>query len=489
MGKYSLLSRKQVYGKEQLKIFDQSCDISAYAPPFYLLTGGESFEEKDLFKEKYNGIYMLKDYDIKERKVLIVDRYDDLSTRPLDSKTCGIRPIISFSKYKRIPTNNGLIHINNDCIAEVEYGYFPTIIADENISRQLRSSLGTISNKYYIKNLNGDWFSNMYIYYLDGRKYVHYLSEPSLGQFGLKDCFIELKPVIWYVDISTDKIIMVSKNILQADIPRLSVDKFLNSVFAKNLEQCIEKVHDVTLSEIKDKIFGAIEDRIFKFLKLHNIHCHINQNGKSNIDEKSSNSVSKRESEIRKSILNNDACKNISSCHNNNPQISNLKSLGTDEDIIIEQQSNNTFYIDIIFNNEIYTIPLDDFIIRKIIQQDDVSILDESKKSVIRNCNNQEETFKINNALRRAYINCLSYLSKELKDYLRKYDRQFKYSDIDAVTSMKTMVNELAYIYYREYTSQNNDRDITHSTINSFRLDKGFNEEYYKKIEKVYFKK
>lgn len=190
MVKYSLLSRKQVYGKEQLKIFRQSCDISTYATPFYVLTGGESFEEK------YNGIYMLKEYDKKEKTVLIVDRYEDISTRPLDSKTCGIRPIISFPKYKRIPTNNGLIHINNDYIAEVEYGYFPHIIADENISRQLRLGLGTISNKYYIKNLNGDWFSNMYIYYLDDRKYIHYLSLPSLGQFGINDCFVELKPVI-----------------------------------------------------------------------------------------------------------------------------------------------------------------------------------------------------------------------------------------------------------------------------------------------------
>lgn len=279
---------------------------------------------------------------------------------------------------------------------------------------------------------------------------------------------------------------MISKNILQAGIPRISVDKFLNSVFAKNLEQCIEKVHYVTLSEIKDKIFGASEDKFFEFVKLHNISYHINPKGITNTDEKSVPIISKRKSEIRKSILYNDifdtdACKNIPSYPTEVARVSNPNSLEKHENIIIEQQSNNTFYIDIIFNNEIYTIPLDDFIIRNIVQQDDVNVLNESEKSIIRDGNNEEETFKINNALRRAYINRLLYLSKELKGYLRKYDRQFKYSDIDAVTSMKTIVNELAYIHYREYTSQANNCNINHSAINSLRLDKGFNEKYYKK--------
>lgn len=146
----------------------------------------------------------------------------------------------------------------------------------------------------------------------------------------------------------------------------------------------------------------------------------------------------------------------------------------------------NGKFIQIIYNEKLCSIPLDFDILRCIEQQDDVEITFENNY-VVRDDVNNGRTFKINNALRRAYLIRLFRLdiSEELKEYLKRYDVYTEYRDITSITSVKTMVNELAYIYYLETKSKNNN-NLAEEQLNNIRLDKGFDIKTLKKIRRIY---
>ena len=88
--------------------------------------------------------------------------------------------------------------------------------------------------------------------------------------------------------------------------------------------------------------------------------------------------------------------------------------------------------------------------------------------------NDKENTFQINNALRRSYLNRLSRLniSEELKEYLKRYDKYMEYENIASIIDIKTIVDELAFIYYSEYTSKLNNMYFTEKPLVKVRLDK-----------------
>lgn len=140
-------------------------------------------------------------------------------------------------------------------------------------------------------------------------------------------------------------------------------------------------------------------------------------------------------------------------------------------------------FIQIIYDEKLYNIPFDQYIMLCIQQQDDIEIKLKNN-CIVRDGKNDEETFKINNALRRGYLNRLSKLNinDDVKEYLKRYDIDMEYNDHTSIISIKTMVNELAYIYYLEYTNKYNHMDLVSENLNTVRLDKGLDKTLIKKI-------
>lgn len=141
-----------------------------------------------------------------------------------------------------------------------------------------------------------------------------------------------------------------------------------------------------------------------------------------------------------------------------------------DEDSMISNS-----FIQIVYDRKLYNVPLDERILLNIKQQADIKIEFKSGYIIRKNVDSMA-TFNINNALRIAYLNSLYKLNinDDLRKYIEKYDSDMEYVDETSVTSVKTIVNELAYIYYIEYTSKYNNMDLTSESMNSVHLDKGF---------------
>lgn len=169
---------------------------------------------------------------------------------------------------------------------------------------------------------------------------------------------------------------------------------------------------------------------------------------------------------------------------NNQEKMDSNQSIKEIEDEYTKNTTNNKF-IQIIYNEKLCSIPLDFNILMCIEQQDDIKILFENNY-IVRDGAANEITFNINNALRRAFIHRLSRLSisEELKEYLKGYDKYIGYKDSTSIISIKTMVNELAYIYYLEYTSKLNDMNLIENPLNSVRLDKGLDKRLVKILNK-----
>lgn len=175
-----------------------------------------------------------------------------------------------------------------------------------------------------------------------------------------------------------------------------------------------------------------------------------------------------------------------------NQLLSNSGEPTANEGIISEKENKNSSeldesndkkpvdntYIQVIYNGRLCSIPLDSYILSTIKQQDDIEIVIENNH-LVRDDEDNEKAFNINNALRRAYLTRLSKLNvdEKIKENLKRYDEYMEYKDNTSTISVKTMVNELAIIYYFEYTNKLEDMKLIEEDLDGVRLDKGLDEE------------
>lgn len=149
-----------------------------------------------------------------------------------------------------------------------------------------------------------------------------------------------------------------------------------------------------------------------------------------------------------------------------------------------DKKSVDNTFIQVIYNGKLCSIPLDSYILSNIKQQDDIEIVIENKH-IVRDDEDNEKAFNINNTLRRAYLTRLSRLNvdEKIKESLKRYDEYIEYKDNTSTISVKTMVNELAIIYYFEYTSKLKDMKLIEEDLDGVRLDKGLAEETGKRFK------
>lgn len=141
-------------------------------------------------------------------------------------------------------------------------------------------------------------------------------------------------------------------------------------------------------------------------------------------------------------------------------------------------------YIQVIFNGRLCSIPLDSYILSSIDQQDDTEIVIQNNY-VVRDDEDSEKAFNINNALKRAYLTLLSKLNvdEKIKERLKRYDKYIEYKGNTSTISVKSMVDELAIIYYFEYTNKLKGMKLIEEDLDGVRLDKGLDEETGKRFK------
>lgn len=139
MEKFSLPSLRHISGFRPLEIF-KKIGLKSLATDFYI-----EIEKAHGSLEKP---YILID-SLKEKNMIRVITDDgDIEKVNIHNTSCGIRPILYFSKIKGIPTNDGKYKLIGDYTLEVEYGYYPQFCVSTNIIDK-----ASISKKFFIGNL------------------------------------------------------------------------------------------------------------------------------------------------------------------------------------------------------------------------------------------------------------------------------------------------------------------------------------------------
>ncbi len=271
MDEITLLSEKQVAGKNKLVMFNKTIQ-GARITDFSVLLG-----------EHYNSYIRTGCYWIKSNsKYNIINDYGYRSYKYTNRRDNGIRPIMSYSNIKNDISNE---RINRNGIVEVEYGEYPQYAVDNILQDKLEklykngklSETGktytTDSRKYYENKM--DFLPQEHIEYeFDNKKYVRVkvnsfydgrLFTLSNSEKYKDDDYVwvEVSKLKWLVDEEND--ITLSSDILVAGIQfdkkinyygnfeNTNIYKFLNTYFIKDI-QTKEKYIDIS------KISGTYEE-------------------------------------------------------------------------------------------------------------------------------------------------------------------------------------------------------------------------------------
>lgn len=385
-----------------------------------------------------------------------------------DLDKSSIRPIIMLSK-KGIPSNNGILKMTDDGLIEVEFGFYPQTFYDFS---SLNLSFESLTNERFVYDFdkeNKPIFCQVYKY--RDERYIKIKVEPFDIELSNGHCYargneiyVKVEPIKWIVDMKNQ--IMISDKLIIPNIPIKMYDKifkkrcfflekFLKMYFSKEIMQGLIEVKYITRKDYTTKYLSTYLERCKKKIDSGYFRNIFSNNNLFNEENQSSN--------------NSNSKKALTERNENATIIQNV----------------NQLYIEIIFNNRKYKLPLDTKIVLKFEQQDDVNI-EYVDYTVITKYDSKIAEFNVYNAIRRAYLSLLLNLnmSEELKKYISFYDKYFRYINNESLISIKTIVNELAYIYYREVTSKNLNESLVNCKIENVRLDKGLDEKQYQKIMK-----
>ncbi len=256
MDKVTLLSREQVFGKDEINIFNK-IGRSATITDFAVLLGG--------FENNGFGYYWIKSDNI--YNIINATGYKDYEYRT--NRENGIRPVIPYSKIK----NDSSYEITNeDGITEVEYGEYPQNAVDNILQEKLeelyKNNNLTETGKTYTTDSRkyNEWYKGFLPqehieYEFDDKKYVRIKANPCWDRLlklsngeEYKDgdyVWVEVSKIKWLIDKKND--IALSKDILVSGIQfdnkekytgafeNSNIYKYLNVHFIYDI-QCISKI-------------------------------------------------------------------------------------------------------------------------------------------------------------------------------------------------------------------------------------------------------
>ncbi len=227
MGKFRLLSKREVFGNNRLDIFtkiDRACVETSFAKLF----GGYSTEWW------LSSTSFERDFGALRKRISIVDSHGNSSYSYRDNDSdIKIRPIMKYSNLQQFKKS---IQTNDDGVIEVEYGEYPQEQVPKELCDKLEKILFTegqdlkkTGKKYTVRlgyiDDNKESVPPMQLteYEYEGKKYVR------CG----KGSWFEVSPIKWYVDET--KKILISKKLLIGNVFYKDIPKFLNTYFAEEI--------------------------------------------------------------------------------------------------------------------------------------------------------------------------------------------------------------------------------------------------------------
>lgn len=284
MDKFTLLSKEQVWGRKRLEIFKKRGTKSVITDFSNILSGQvsrETIDGSDYTKntEKRTGIYWTRTRenihkDRSSLKVWIYTIGKNGSKREMNQaqRDLSIRPVISLSEGKDIPTNGKKPIKKEDGVLEVEYGYYPqtavSIIQQELLEKLYKKGLITKTGNTYT---TCKWHRSLrkYVmfqndeYLYNERRYVratvecNYKSDEAnklsngIAYHEDDNVWIEVEPVKWLVDekagvMTTDKLIFAGvpfddkeslKKNPEGKFDKTYIKKFMDTYLSKEMFQ------------------------------------------------------------------------------------------------------------------------------------------------------------------------------------------------------------------------------------------------------------
>lgn len=269
---FTLLTKDQVVGENQLKIFEiygTKCAITDFVRALGGTSDWTQYTKEGRNLKNRAGAWRLKDFN---PEVLI-----ELCTKSITSagickqtsiakRDIGIRPAIPYSQIKNKITNEHCIY----GLKEVEFGEYPGNIENEAISKILEENYYNKTliktGKTYTTDSIDDYFRGIPFkprkfeeYEYKGSKYIRFVGEFMNHGYTLSDgrtisspngYWIKVEPIKWLVDEEND--IAISKKILVSGIQfnlhsnittfeDTNIKKYLDDYFAKDIISSIAK--------------------------------------------------------------------------------------------------------------------------------------------------------------------------------------------------------------------------------------------------------
>lgn len=266
MNKFTLLTKDQVFGKENLEIIKKN-GTKAKISDFAIISGGLISNKQYINTENQElkdrtGMYWTMTDDGENLFYIVNNRgYETkVSTR---LRRVGIRPVTSYSEIK--PNTSAIYNLDEEII---QYGQYPQTASSKELQDQLEINYQqnqlfvtgktyTIDTRKYNEYEKGFLKENLTEYEYQGKKYVrtqmknsHYQNKKRIlsnGE-GYQDgdyVWVNVEPVKWLVDKKSD--IVLSESILLAgiqlqetssyhgDFTQTLLYQFMNRFFAQEL--------------------------------------------------------------------------------------------------------------------------------------------------------------------------------------------------------------------------------------------------------------
>ena len=276
MNNFTILAKNQTTGDSQLDILSKYGTMCA-ATDFTILLGGNVLQNFYINKRKIliNKRQILKDRTgnwwtntfSRDNRVYAIIQNGDCGQVEVSSYNIGTRPALFYSSIKAFTIDK--VKVVNG-IKEIEYGEYPQMVADKDISNKLEKaysieSLRTTGKEYtsytQIYNHTSIYECNISFrtrthteYEYNGSKYIRFIgdiySEGKLLSNGMivksgNAYWLHVEPIVWLVDEESD--IALAKKILFAGVPFADVKdntcnfknmclyRFMNTCFAKEI--------------------------------------------------------------------------------------------------------------------------------------------------------------------------------------------------------------------------------------------------------------
>lgn len=281
MSKFTFLTEKQCFGDKKIEVIKKIGTEEARITDFSILLGGfvtdsDFFETKSSNQlEDRTGYYFTKTKD----SWCGVRSAGATSSNP-KWRQGGCRPVIPFTSIDKIPTNNGEINRSDEGILQVEFGYYPQMVATKEMQGILereysKGKLNLTGNRYTTDSSKYNEYDIKFQpqehqeYEYNGKRFVRIKANSCYdgNRFVLSNgesyrdgdyVWVEVQPVKWLID--EKERIMLCDKIIFAGIPFKSTGEYTGEFEYTDVKRFMDDYFSKELGQTKNPLWLVVEN-------------------------------------------------------------------------------------------------------------------------------------------------------------------------------------------------------------------------------------